>query len=154
MRQVTEFKSRFVQRMLRRNKVRRNKNMPKFCKPQNLEPAEKTTYTVLKLNWLGIPQDQNRRSLFHLFKMDEVLIHYLLFFYRAPNYVEGSQIGAIVPRIVPAGTITRRGVEPTWLTASNAYVSRTKHMCFVYAYKNKTVNSRRILKKNIWWNNF
>ncbi|XP_060579033.1 DNA polymerase subunit gamma-1-like [Ruditapes philippinarum] len=43
---------------------------------------------------------------------------------QAPNYVEGSQIGAIVPRIVPAGTITRRGVEPTWLTASNAYVDR------------------------------
>lgn len=43
---------------------------------------------------------------------------------QAPNYVEGSHLGAIVPRIIPAGTITRRGVEPTWLTASNAYVDR------------------------------
>ncbi|XP_053406122.1 DNA polymerase subunit gamma-1-like [Mercenaria mercenaria] len=43
---------------------------------------------------------------------------------KAPNFVEGSHLGAIVPRIVPAGTITRRGVEPTWLTASNAYVDR------------------------------
>ncbi|KAL4228151.1 hypothetical protein ACF0H5_013584 [Mactra antiquata] len=40
------------------------------------------------------------------------------------DYVEGSKLGAIVPRVVPAGTITRRGVEPTWLTASNAYSDR------------------------------
>jgi len=31
--------------------------------------------------------------------------------------------GAIIPRVVTAGTVTRRAVEPTWLTASNAYVS-------------------------------
>jgi len=30
--------------------------------------------------------------------------------------------GAIIPRVVTAGTVTRRAVEPTWLTASNAYV--------------------------------
>jgi len=33
--------------------------------------------------------------------------------------------GAIIPRVVTAGTVTRRAVEPTWLTASNAYVSTT-----------------------------
>lgn len=41
-----------------------------------------------------------------------------------PDYVEHSMYGAIIPRIVVAGTITRRAVEPTWLTASNAYPDR------------------------------
>ena len=31
---------------------------------------------------------------------------------------------AILPRVVVAGTVTRRAVEPTWLTASNAYSDR------------------------------
>lgn len=42
---------------------------------------------------------------------------------KSPDYI-GQHLGAILPRIIPAGTITRRGVEPTWLTASNAYVDR------------------------------
>ncbi|XP_067649163.1 DNA polymerase subunit gamma-1-like [Haliotis asinina] len=40
------------------------------------------------------------------------------------DYEEDSLYGAVVPRIVPAGTITRRAVEQTWLTASNAYPDR------------------------------
>ncbi|XP_052279468.1 DNA polymerase subunit gamma-1-like isoform X1 [Dreissena polymorpha] len=43
---------------------------------------------------------------------------------RSDKYIEGSDLGAIIPRIIPAGTITRRGVEPTWMTASNAYTDR------------------------------
>ncbi|KAL5004061.1 hypothetical protein ScPMuIL_017517 [Solemya velum] len=43
---------------------------------------------------------------------------------RSLEFDDDSQYGAIVPRIVPAGTITRRAVEPTWLTASNAYSDR------------------------------
>ena len=39
-------------------------------------------------------------------------------------------IGAIVPRLVASGTVTRRAVEPTWLTASNAYV-RIIYIVFV-----------------------
>lgn len=35
---------------------------------------------------------------------------------------EESVYGAILPRIITAGTITRRAVERTWLTASNAKV--------------------------------
>ena len=31
-------------------------------------------------------------------------------------------LGAIIPRTIVAGTVTRRAVEATWLTASNAYV--------------------------------
>ncbi|XP_076462346.1 DNA polymerase subunit gamma-1-like [Babylonia areolata] len=40
------------------------------------------------------------------------------------DYDDYGQYGAIVPRIAVAGTITRRAVEPTWLTASNAYADR------------------------------
>jgi DNA polymerase gamma 1 len=32
--------------------------------------------------------------------------------------------GAILPRVIVAGTVTRRAVEPTWLTASNAVSDR------------------------------
>lgn len=35
-----------------------------------------------------------------------------------------SQIGAILPRVIVAGTVTRRAVEPTWLTASNQDTTR------------------------------
>ena len=34
------------------------------------------------------------------------------------------KIGIILPMVVSAGTITRRAVEPTWMTASNAYADR------------------------------
>ena len=55
----------------------------------------------------------------------------ILFLFRAESYIEGGYIGAILPRIAPAGTITRRGVEPTWLTASNAYVSLCVHQTII-----------------------
>lgn len=37
---------------------------------------------------------------------------------------EEGMYGAIIPKVVVAGTLTRRAVEPTWLTASNAYPDR------------------------------
>jgi DNA polymerase gamma 1 len=37
---------------------------------------------------------------------------------------EGSKVGFILPQIIPMGTITRRAVENTWLTASNAKANR------------------------------
>ena len=36
--------------------------------------------------------------------------------------IDNDQTGIILPRVVVAGTVTRRAVEPTWLTASNAQV--------------------------------
>ncbi|NXK59535.1 DPOG1 polymerase, partial [Sylvietta virens] len=39
---------------------------------------------------------------------------------RHPDYNEEDNYGAILPQVVTAGTVTRRAVEPTWLTASNA----------------------------------
>ncbi|NXU50951.1 DPOG1 polymerase, partial [Turnix velox] len=43
---------------------------------------------------------------------------------RHPDYNEEDNYGAILPQVVTAGTITRRAVEPTWLTASNARADR------------------------------
>ncbi|XP_028920802.1 DNA polymerase subunit gamma-1 isoform X1 [Ornithorhynchus anatinus] len=43
---------------------------------------------------------------------------------RHPDYDEEGRYGAILPQVVTAGTITRRAVEPTWLTASNAREDR------------------------------
>lgn len=37
---------------------------------------------------------------------------------------ENQSPGAILPRVIVAGTVTRRAVEPTWLTASNQDTSR------------------------------
>ncbi|KAE8618200.1 hypothetical protein XENTR_v10009308 [Xenopus tropicalis] len=43
---------------------------------------------------------------------------------RDPEYDEENKYGCILPLVVSAGTITRRAVEPTWLTASNARADR------------------------------
>ncbi|XP_060770999.1 DNA polymerase subunit gamma-1 isoform X2 [Neoarius graeffei] len=39
---------------------------------------------------------------------------------RHDDYDDEGQYGAILPQVITAGTVTRRAVEPTWLTASNA----------------------------------
>jgi DNA polymerase gamma 1 len=36
----------------------------------------------------------------------------------------GSKVGFILPQVIPMGTVTRRSVEKTWLTASNAKKNR------------------------------
>lgn len=41
---------------------------------------------------------------------------------RHKDFDEEAQHGAILPQVITAGTVTRRAVEPTWLTASNARV--------------------------------
>uniref|UniRef100_A0A336KHX2 DNA polymerase subunit gamma-1 n=1 Tax=Culicoides sonorensis TaxID=179676 RepID=A0A336KHX2_CULSO len=41
-----------------------------------------------------------------------------------PETLQKYQIGAIIPQIVVCGTLTRRAMEPTWLTASNAKEQR------------------------------
>ena len=41
-----------------------------------------------------------------------------------PLLVDKSEQGFILPQVIPMGTITRRAVENTWLTASNAKESR------------------------------
>lgn len=39
-------------------------------------------------------------------------------------YDSSTDEGSILPRVVVSGTVTRRAVEPTWLTASNSYPDR------------------------------
>ncbi|XP_077566540.1 DNA polymerase subunit gamma-1 [Stigmatopora nigra] len=43
---------------------------------------------------------------------------------RHQGFDDEGQYGAILPQVVTAGTVTRRAVEPTWLTASNARKDR------------------------------
>ncbi|XP_034542607.1 DNA polymerase subunit gamma-1 [Notolabrus celidotus] len=43
---------------------------------------------------------------------------------RHKEFDEEGQYGAILPQVITAGTVTRRAVEPTWLTASNARTDR------------------------------
>ncbi len=40
------------------------------------------------------------------------------------HYDKNDAYGAILPRLIVAGTVTRRAVESTWLTASNAKLNR------------------------------
>jgi len=51
------------------------------------------------------------------------------------DYEEGGEYGAIVPAMTVAGTITRRAVEKTWLTASNAKSDRigSELKCYIRA---------------------
>ena len=51
---------------------------------------------------------------------DKILVYFNSFLFSL------SQLGVILPQVVTAGTVTRRAVEPTWLTASNPLVSRNK----------------------------
>lgn len=41
-----------------------------------------------------------------------------------PKNLRGGLYGAILPQVVVCGTLTRRAVEPTWMTASNAQTDR------------------------------
>lgn len=44
---------------------------------------------------------------------------------KGPQHVAGdSETGYILPQVIPMGTVTRRAVENTWLTASNAKKNR------------------------------
>ena len=40
------------------------------------------------------------------------------------SHTHSTRSGVILPQLVVAGTVTRRAVEPTWLTASNARETR------------------------------
>lgn len=43
---------------------------------------------------------------------------------KLPKGKTGNRLGFILPQVIPMGTITRRAVENTWLTASNAKANR------------------------------
>lgn len=43
---------------------------------------------------------------------------------KSPDYNDDLRLGAILPRLTLMGTVTRRAVEATWMTASNAKPNR------------------------------
>lgn len=49
---------------------------------------------------------------------------FVTWLYLPANEKKECRTGTILPMVVTAGTITRRAVEPTWMTASNAYIDR------------------------------
>ncbi|XP_033223118.1 DNA polymerase subunit gamma-1, mitochondrial isoform X2 [Belonocnema kinseyi] len=61
---------------------------------------------------------------------DRILSQMVIWFEeeRLPNVLRKDKrkmrFGAIVPQVVVSGTLTRRAVEPTWMTASNAHEER------------------------------
>lgn len=63
-----------------------------------------------------------------------------------------TDYGVILPRIVPAGTVTRRGVETTWLTASNAYKDRvgSELKCMVQAPKGYHIVGADVDSQELW----
>ena len=54
-----------------------------------------------------------------------ILIYIWIFFLQIKDgYTRDNKYGVMLPMVVTAGTITRRAVERTWMTASNAYEDR------------------------------
>ncbi|KAL1425905.1 hypothetical protein MTO96_018741 [Rhipicephalus appendiculatus] len=65
---------------------------------------------------------------------------------------EHTDNGVILPRIIPAGTVTRRGVETTWLTASNAYKDRvgSELKCMIQAPKGYHIVGADVDSQELW----
>ncbi|KAL3212518.1 hypothetical protein MRX96_007934 [Rhipicephalus microplus] len=65
---------------------------------------------------------------------------------------EPTDNGVILPRIIPAGTVTRRGVETTWLTASNAYKDRvgSELKCMIQAPKGYHIVGADVDSQELW----
>lgn len=60
--------------------------------------------------------------------------------------------GAIVPQVVVSGTLTRRAVEPTWMTASNAHVERigSELRCMVQAPPGYNIVGADVDSQELW----
>ena len=66
----------------------------------------------------------NQPTTYHSIKAKMVVIW--SFKYLTSFFMLFSDLGVILPQVVTAGTVTRRAVEPTWLTASNPLVNNWK----------------------------
>lgn len=71
---------------------------------------------------------------------------------KTPKADECADNGVILPRIIPAGTVTRRGVETTWLTASNAYKDRvgSELKCMIQAPKGYHIVGADVDSQELW----
>lgn len=60
--------------------------------------------------------------------------------------------GAIIPQVVVSGTLTRRAVEPTWMTASNAHLERigSELRCMVQAPPGYNIVGADVDSQELW----
>ncbi|EZA49914.1 hypothetical protein DMN91_011596 [Ooceraea biroi] len=60
--------------------------------------------------------------------------------------------GAIIPQVIVCGTLTRRAVEPTWMTASNAHVERigSELRCMVQAPPGYNIVGADVDSQELW----
>jgi len=60
--------------------------------------------------------------------------------------------GAIIPQVVVSGTLTRRAVEPTWMTASNAHIERigSELRCMVQAPPGYNIVGADVDSQELW----
>ncbi|XP_011880000.1 PREDICTED: DNA polymerase subunit gamma-1, mitochondrial [Vollenhovia emeryi] len=60
--------------------------------------------------------------------------------------------GAIIPQVIVSGTLTRRAVEPTWMTASNAHVERigSELRCMVQAPPGYNIVGADVDSQELW----
>ncbi|XP_029170109.1 DNA polymerase subunit gamma-1, mitochondrial [Nylanderia fulva] len=63
-----------------------------------------------------------------------------------------TRYGAIIPQVVVSGTLTRRAVEPTWMTASNAHVERigSELRCMVQAPPGYNIVGADVDSQELW----
>ncbi|KAJ8865903.1 hypothetical protein PR048_033426 [Dryococelus australis] len=64
----------------------------------------------------------------------------------------GKDFGAIIPQVVVCGTLTRRAVEPTWMTASNAHKERvgSELRCMVQAPPGYNIVGADVDSQELW----
>lgn len=64
----------------------------------------------------------------------------------------GARYGAIIPQVVVSGTLTRRAVEPTWMTASNAHTERigSELRCMVQAPPGYNIVGADVDSQELW----
>ncbi|KYN34859.1 DNA polymerase subunit gamma-1 [Trachymyrmex septentrionalis] len=73
-----------------------------------------------------------------------------------PNNVKRTKrymrYGAIIPQVIVSGTLTRRAVEPTWMTASNAHVERigSELRCMVQAPPGYNIVGADVDSQELW----
>jgi len=63
-----------------------------------------------------------------------------------------TRYGAIIPQVIVSGTLTRRAVEPTWMTASNAHVERigSELRCIVQAPPGYNIVGADVDSQELW----
>lgn len=112
---------------------------------------------VLQLRKVELPRVVSRSvwyiDSYHAFRGEVSTVHNNLpVTRRHEEFDEEAQYGAILPQVITAGTVTRRAVEPTWLTASNARVRVRADEDKLHITEHPSAASQYILL--VWFVNF